>query len=60
MMNCQVALHTKLKHLGEYAEIDLAYSLRPWPRIIAANEKPKAHITWSEHCTNAWFISLSM
>ena len=39
MMNCQVALHTKLKHLGEYAEIDLAYSLRPWPRIIAANEK---------------------
>ena len=39
MMNCQVALHTKLKHFGEYAEIDLTYSLRPWPRIIAANKK---------------------
>eukprot|EP00928_Gymnodinium_smaydae_P074708 TRINITY_DN57732_c0_g1_i1.p1 TRINITY_DN57732_c0_g1~~TRINITY_DN57732_c0_g1_i1.p1 ORF type:complete len:631 (-),score=49.17 TRINITY_DN57732_c0_g1_i1:173-1996(-) len=39
VMNCQHALHAELDRGGDYAEIDLTMSQRPWCRIVTAHKK---------------------
>lgn len=39
LRTCQTALLAELHDLGEYAEIDLTNSRRPWPRIVRGHDK---------------------